>query len=69
MCSACIAFIIEMWVLVGRTRIPELKIKLQGEFCFLSLVWFCCCAGPILVLKAMNVAVCANISEQVHQQP
>lgn len=29
----------------------------------------CCCAGPILVLKAMNVAVCANISEQVHQQP
>lgn len=69
MCSACISFTIEMWVLVGGTRISELKLKLQGEFCFLSLVWFCCWTGPILVFKAVNVAVCANIREQIHQQP
>lgn len=69
MCSVCITFTIETWVLVGGTRKSELKIKLQGEFCFLSLVWFCCSTGPVLVLKAMNVAVCANIREQIHQYP
>lgn len=60
MYSACITFTVEIWVLVGGTRIPELKIELQGEFCSLRLVWFCCCAGLVLVLKAMNVCVCKH---------